>query len=82
MRLSREDTMELMMSIINVRMWEKPGPHSSEIFKAAYNHPKFDELDKAVKELKQMEIALKNNNEDFNNYMKKVAFLINTFLDI
>ena len=80
MRLSRNETMELMACIIKVRNGEKPGLLSSKLFKRVYNHSKFNDLDNILKEIKLMELSM-NSQEDFNNIMKKTALLINTYLD-
>ncbi len=80
MRLSRQETMDLMNCIIEVRNGKKPGLLSSKVFKRVYNHSKFNELDNTLKEIKMMELSMKSQ-ENFNNIMKKIAVLINTFLD-
>lgn len=80
MRLSRNETMELMDYIIKVRNGKKPGLLSSKLFKRVYNHSKFNDLDTILKEIKMMELSMKSQ-EDFKNIMKKTALLINTFLD-
>ena len=80
MRLSRNETMELMASIIKVRNGEKPGFFSNVFFKKVYSHSKFNELDRILKEIKAMELSLKSQ-EDFDNIMRKTAQLINVYLD-
>ncbi len=80
MRLSRNETMELMACIIKVRNGEKPGFFSSKTFKRVFNHSKFNDLDNILKQIKAMELSMKSQ-EDFNNIMKKTALLINTYLD-
>jgi hypothetical protein len=80
MRLSRNETIELMASIIKVRNGEKPGFFSNICLKKVYSHSKFNELDRILKEIKAMELSLKSQ-EDIDNIMKKTAQLINVYLD-
>ncbi len=80
MRLTREETVELMKNLAKLRLGQKPGVFSDSKFKQLAKHPLLPELFKISDEVDLIASQMKTQ-EDFANFMKKTAVLINTYLD-